>query len=81
MTEDDTPSAAVRQQLAEVLGESEGDWRTRLTITIPEYARIVGVGRNTAYEAARAGEVATIKVRGRILVCVRPLLRQLDGSR
>jgi hypothetical protein len=57
-----------------------GDWRQRMTITIPEYARIVGVGRNTAYEAARAGEVATIKVRGRVLVCVPALMRQLEGK-
>jgi hypothetical protein len=52
-------------------------WRERMTITVPEYAQIVGVGRNTAYESVRAGEVATIKVRGRILVCVLPLLRKL----
>jgi hypothetical protein len=48
-----------------------------MTITVAEYAQIVGVGRNTAYESARAGEVATIKVRGRVLVCVPPLLRKL----
>jgi hypothetical protein len=39
----------------------------------------MGVGRNTAYEAARAGEIPTIKIRGRILVCVPALLRQLEG--
>jgi len=53
-------------------------WRQRMTITVPEYAQLVGVGRNTAYESVRAGEVATIKVRGRILVCVPPLLRKLE---
>ena len=52
-------------------------WRERMTITVPEYAEIVGVGRNTAYESVRAGEVTIIKVRGRILVCVPPLLRKL----
>jgi predicted site-specific integrase-resolvase len=51
-----------------------------VTVTIPEYAQIVGVSRNTAYEAARAGEVATIRVRGRVLVCVLPLLRKLEGQ-
>lgn len=56
-----------------------GDWRSRPTITIPEYAKIVGVGRNTAYDAARAGEVPTIRVRGRILVSV-PLLRRQLGE-
>lgn len=60
-------------------GTTTSDWRQRMTITIPEYARIVGIGRNTAYEAARSGEVTTIKVRGRVLVCVPALLRQLEG--
>jgi excisionase family DNA binding protein len=55
------------------------DWRTRATITIPQCAEIMGVGRNTAYEAARAGEIPTIKIRGRILVCVPALLRHLEG--
>jgi hypothetical protein len=62
------------------ISDKSSDWRLRMTITIPEYARIVGVGRNTAYGAARAGEVTTIKVRGRILVCVPPLLRKLEGA-
>lgn len=53
------------------------DWRTRVTVTVPQYAAIIGIARNTAYEAARAGDVATIKVRGRILVSVPALLRQL----
>jgi hypothetical protein len=57
--------------------EIHRSWRERMTITVPEYAEIVGVGRNTAYESVRAGEVTIIKVRGRILVCVPPLLRKL----
>jgi hypothetical protein len=54
-------------------------WRGRSTITVPEYAKIVGVGRNTAYDSVKAGEVDVIKVRGRILVCVPALLRKLEG--
>jgi hypothetical protein len=57
------------------------DWRSQATITIPEYAAIMKVGRNTAYEAARVGEVPTIKLRNRVLVCVPALLRQLEGGR
>jgi hypothetical protein len=48
-----------------------------MTVTVDEYAAIIGIGRNTAYEAVRAGEVQVIRQRGRILVCVPPLLRQL----
>ena len=49
-------------------------------VSVPEYAAIMGIGRNTAYEAARAGEVPTIKLRGRILVPVAAILRQLEGT-
>jgi excisionase family DNA binding protein len=60
-------------------GTARAEWRTRATISVPEYAEIMGVGRNTAYEAARAGEIDTIKVRGRVLVCVPALVRKLEG--
>jgi hypothetical protein len=49
-------------------------------VTVPEYAAIVGIGRKTAYQAVRAGEVVVIRQRGRILVCVPTLLRQLEGQ-
>jgi hypothetical protein len=55
------------------------EWRQRSTISIPEYAKIVGIGKNTAYQAARAGEIAIIQLRGRKLVPVQWVLRQLDG--
>jgi hypothetical protein len=54
-------------------------WRDRATVSVDHYAAIVGVSRATAYAAVRAGEVATIRVRGRLLVCVPPLIRQLEG--
>jgi hypothetical protein len=56
-------------------------WRDRATVSVDHYAAIVGVSRATAYAAVRAGEVATIRVRGRVLVCVQPLIRQLEGVR
>ena len=56
-------------------------WRDRATVSVEHYAAIVGVSRATAYAAVRAGEVATIRVRGRVLVCVQPLIRQLEGVR
>jgi hypothetical protein len=65
------------------MGDGHGtapDWGRRATITVPEYAAIIGVGRNTAYEAVRAGEVDVIRVRGRILVCVPALVRRLGGQ-
>ena len=40
----------------------------RRTYTVPEVAKILGIGRNTAYEVCRNGEIPTIKIGGRILV-------------
>ena len=40
----------------------------RQTYTVAEVAKILGIGRNTAYESCRAGEIRTIRVGGRILI-------------
>jgi hypothetical protein len=49
-------------------------------VTVPQYAQIMDVGINTAYRAVHAGEVATVKLQGRILVSVPALLRQLEAA-
>ncbi len=38
------------------------------TMTIPEAARELGIGRNSAYAAAKRGEIPTIRIGSRILV-------------
>ena len=40
----------------------------RFTLTIPEAARRLGIGRNQGYECARRGEIPTIRVGKRIVV-------------
>jgi excisionase family DNA binding protein len=40
----------------------------RQTVTVEEAATILGVGRNKAYEAARSGEIPTIRIGKRLLV-------------
>jgi excisionase family DNA binding protein len=40
----------------------------RMTVTVQEAATILGVGRNKAYEAARSGEIPTIRIGKRLLV-------------
>ena len=49
----------------------------RLTITIPEAAKKLGVGRNQAYTAAKTGQIPVIKVGNRILVPVAALENKL----
>lgn len=40
----------------------------RLTMTVVEAAEKLGIGRSQAYEAARKGEIPTIRIGGRILI-------------
>lgn len=50
------------------------------TLTIEEAAKLLGVGRNNAYEAAKRGEIPTIKIGKRILVPLAALERLLQGG-
>jgi excisionase family DNA binding protein len=50
------------------------------TLTIEEAARVLGVGRNKAYEAAHRGEIPTIRIGKRILVLREPFKKMLAGG-
>jgi excisionase family DNA binding protein len=49
----------------------------RRTVTVKEAATILGVGLNKAYEAARSGEIPTIRMGKRLLVPLAALERLL----
>jgi excisionase family DNA binding protein len=38
------------------------------TLSVPEAARLLGIGRNTAYEAIRRGELPALRIGRRLLV-------------
>jgi excisionase family DNA binding protein len=40
----------------------------RMTVTVEEAAQLLGIGRQSAYQAARAGELPTIRLGRRLLV-------------
>jgi excisionase family DNA binding protein len=50
----------------------------RQTRTIPEAAKLLGIGRGSAYEAARTGQLPTIRIGRRLLVPVVALQKILD---
>lgn len=50
------------------------------TVSIEECARMLGVSRNTAYEAAKRGEIPTIRIGRRLLVPLVALRRMLEGE-
>ena len=38
------------------------------TFTVEEAAEVLGIGRNSAYEGVRTGEIPSVRIRRRILV-------------
>lgn len=52
----------------------------RLTITVPEAGRWLGLSRNSAYQAAARGEIPTLRIGGRLLVPVPKLLALVGAS-
>ena len=51
------------------------------TYSIREAGRVLGLSRNSAYEAAKMGQLPTIKVGKRLLVPVVALSRMLDSAK
>jgi excisionase family DNA binding protein len=54
--------------------------KERRTYSIEEAARILGIGRNSAYEAARSGQLPTIEMGKRKLVPKVVLDRMVNGE-
>ncbi len=50
--------------------------KERLTLSVTEAAEALGIGRATAYECVKTGELPSIKIGGRILIPTK-LLRDL----
>lgn len=50
----------------------------RPTISVPDAGKLFfGLARNAAYDAAKTGDIPTIKIGGRIMVPVAPLAEKL----
>jgi excisionase family DNA binding protein len=52
----------------------------RLTIDVPTAGERLGLSRNAAYAAAKAGEIPVIKIGGRLLVPCAQFERLLNGQ-
>lgn len=53
----------------------------RLTLTIKETAKLLGIGRNLAYDRVKTGEIPVIKIGRRLLVPRAALERLLEEPR
>jgi excisionase family DNA binding protein len=54
--------------------------RDRSTITVEQAAQLLGLGRTAAYDAARRGELPTLRLGRRLLVPVPALLTWLGAN-
>ena len=52
----------------------------RLTMTVEEAAELLGISRNSAYEAVRRGEIPSVRLGRRILIPTEQLRRLLAGE-
>ena len=52
----------------------------RLTLSVEETAKLIGIGRNSAYEAVARGEIPVIRVGKRLLVPKAQLEKLLAGE-
>ena len=51
---------------------------TRLTLTVEQAAKVLGIGRQLAYERVKTGEIPVIKIGRRLLVPRRALEKLLE---
>ena len=51
-----------------------------LTLTVPEAARLLNIGRDQVYKAAEIGELPSIRIGRRVLVLARPLKAMLQAG-
>ena len=52
----------------------------RLTLTVEEAAVLLGISRNSAYEAVRRGEIPSVRIGGRIVIPRRRFLVWLGAG-
>lgn len=63
-----------------MLTSSLGDAEPRRTYDVEEAGRLLGIGRNAAYEAVKRGDIPSIRIGKRLLVPKAILDRMLAGE-
>jgi excisionase family DNA binding protein len=61
-------------------GGAAVDTSERQLLTVEETARLLGIGRSAAYEAARTGQIPSLRLGRRVLIPKRSLMRLLAGE-
>ena len=63
-----------------MIGMNLSHLQDRATISVSDAAALLGISRNSAYEAARTGQLPTLRLGRRLLVPVPALLRMLESE-
>lgn len=60
--------------------DERGEAAGCMVMSVPEAGRKLGLGRNAAYEAAKRGEIPTIRIGRLVRVPIRAFERLLSGE-
>jgi len=64
--------------LSTPIGKRRGAMEEKLTLSIEEAAKLLGIGRNLCYDRVKTGEIPVIKIGRRLLVPRRALEKLLE---
>ena len=53
----------------------------RLTLSVEETSKVLGIGRNLCYERIKTGEIPSLKIGRRLLVPKAALMKMLEGAK
>jgi excisionase family DNA binding protein len=67
--------------MADYMDGAGEERRISLTVTVEEAAELLGIGRNSAYEAIKRGELPAVRIGRRLVVPRQALLRMLEGQK
>lgn len=53
---------------------------TRLSVSVPEAAQLLGLSRSSTYAAVQRGEIPSVRVGGRVLIPLQRLTALINGE-
>jgi transcriptional regulator with XRE-family HTH domain len=65
--------------LRECLDDALGEHAHKATVTVEEYARLLGISRSAGFEAVRRGDVVSLRIGRRVVIPVPALFAQFLG--
>ena len=69
-----------REYQAQVLKKLQGETEYRLTITVPQMAKLINLNLTSSYELCRRADFPKLKIGKRIIVPIIPFLAWLENQ-